>query len=65
MKGNKTMRGLILQVKKCGSYKSRNSYDDSQERNRIYSNIEVRGNAKPEDFDLPETSVAFSRVVAG
>ena len=31
----------------------------------VKSNIEVRGNAKSEDFDLPETSVAFSRVVAG
>ena len=29
------------------------------------SNIEVRGNAKSEDFDLPESFVAFSRVVAG
>ena len=29
------------------------------------SNIKVTGNAKSVDFDLQETSVAFSRVVAG
>jgi len=31
----------------------------------LESNIKVRGNAKSEDYDLPETFVAFSRVVAG
>jgi hypothetical protein len=31
----------------------------------IASNIKVTGNAEPEDFDLPETSVAFSRVATG
>ena len=30
-----------------------------------YSNIKVTGNAKPEDIDLPETSVAFSRAATG
>ena len=29
------------------------------------SNIKVTGNAKPEDVDLPETFVAFSRVATG
>jgi hypothetical protein len=28
-------------------------------------NIKVTGNAKPEDFDLSETSVAFSRAATG
>jgi hypothetical protein len=28
-------------------------------------NIKVTGNAKSEDFDLPETSVAFSRAATG
>jgi hypothetical protein len=29
------------------------------------SNIKVTGNAKPEDVDLPETFVAFSRAATG
>ena len=31
----------------------------------IKSNIKVTGNAKPEDVDLPETFVAFSRAATG
>ena len=29
------------------------------------ANIKVTGNAKPNDVDLPETSVAFSRAATG
>jgi hypothetical protein len=36
-----------------------------QNRTSVKSNIKVTGNANPEDVDLLETSVAFSRVVAG
>ena len=31
----------------------------------LLSNIKVTGNAEPEDIDLPETSVAFSRAATG